>query len=150
SHRMSVGDRYDVVVIGAGPAGCASAIAARRRGLSVCVVDKATFPRDKTCGDGLTTNALRLLEQLGLSRAALEGEAGYERVADVVLVAPGGRAIELPLPRGRGDFAAVVSRLRLDTAMVELARDAGARVCLGEAVECVALATSDVTIVGAH
>src|SRR3954469_19223047 len=116
---------FDVIVVGAGPAGCAAAIEACRRGLSVCVIDKATFPRDKTCGDGLTTNALRLLEELGLPRDALSGDGGYKRVDDVVLVAPGGRAIELPLPRHRGDYAAVVSRLRLDAALVEVARVAG-------------------------
>jgi geranylgeranyl reductase family protein len=149
---MAAGDRYDLVVVGAGPAGCATAIEATRRGLSVTVVDKATFPRDKTCGDGLTTNALRLLEQLGLSRAALSGDGGYQRVDDVVLVAPGGRAVELPLPQGRGDFAAVVSRLCLDTALLEVARDAGAHVFTGEAVATVdassAADASGVTITG--
>ena len=53
----------DVLVVGAGPAGAAAGLAARRRGLDVVVVDKASFPRDKTCGDGLTTAALRLIEQ---------------------------------------------------------------------------------------
>ena len=46
-------------MVGAGPAGIAAAIEARRLGLDVLVVDKARFPRDKTCGDGLTTGALR-------------------------------------------------------------------------------------------
>src|SRR3954469_13653803 len=89
---------FDVIVVGAGPAGCAAAIEACRRGLSVCVFDKATFPRDKTCGDGLTTNVLRLLEALGLQREALAGDGGYVRVDDIVLVAPDGHAIDIPLP----------------------------------------------------
>src|SRR4051812_10837984 len=114
---MAAPQTFDLVVVGAGPAGCAAAIEARRAGRSVCVIDKATFPRDKTCGDGLTTNALRVLERLGLSRDALGGEGGYERVDDAVIVGPDGREIVLPMPRGRGDFAAVVSRLRLDTAL---------------------------------
>jgi len=50
--------RADVLVIGAGPAGIAAAITAQRAGLGVVVIDKATFPRDKCCGDGLTTGAL--------------------------------------------------------------------------------------------
>ena len=49
----------DVVVVGAGPGGIAAALTAHRLGCSVICVDKATFPRDKTCGDGLTTGALR-------------------------------------------------------------------------------------------
>ncbi len=130
-------DPVDVVVVGAGPAGCAAAIEARRRGLSVCLVDKATFPRDKTCGDGLTTNALRLLERLGLHRGALAGEGGYERVDDVVLIGPHGRTIALALPRGHGDYAAVVTRVRLDAALVEAARAAGARLVLGHAVAAI-------------
>ena len=52
-------DPIEVLVVGAGPAGAAAAIEARRLGLDVLVVDKARFPRDKTCGDGLTTGALR-------------------------------------------------------------------------------------------
>jgi menaquinone-9 beta-reductase len=63
----------DVLVVGAGPAGAAAGLAARRRGLDVLVVDKARFPRDKTCGDGLTTAALRLLEQLGVDLRPLPG-----------------------------------------------------------------------------
>ena len=62
-------EQIDVAVIGAGPAGTAAAITLARAGIDVTVFDKATFPRDKTCGDGLTTLALRQLEQLGLDPA---------------------------------------------------------------------------------
>ncbi|HSB84859.1 MAG TPA: FAD-dependent oxidoreductase, partial [Ilumatobacteraceae bacterium] len=62
---MSVRAVADVVVIGAGPAGSAAATVLARAGRSVVVLDKATFPRDKCCGDGLTTLALRELEHLG-------------------------------------------------------------------------------------
>ena len=54
----------DVVIVGAGPAGSAAAISAARAGREVVLVDKATFPRDKCCGDGLTALALRLSERL--------------------------------------------------------------------------------------
>jgi len=66
-----VGVTIDVAIIGAGPAGCAAAITLARRGLDVTMYDKATFPRDKFCGDGLTVGALRLLEDLGLDPAAV-------------------------------------------------------------------------------
>ena len=58
--------QVEVVVVGGGPAGSAAAVTLARGGRSVLVVDKAQFPRDKCCGDGLTTMALRLGKHLGL------------------------------------------------------------------------------------
>ena len=59
----------DVVVIGAGPTGAAAAAHAADRGLDVLLVDAQTFPRDKTCGDGLTPRAIAELERLGVADA---------------------------------------------------------------------------------
>ena len=111
----------DVLIVGAGPAGIAAALTARRRGLSVCVIDKATFPRDKCCGDGLTTGALRLLEQLGLQPSKV---ASWRVCRDVVLRSPSGRNVELQLPDD-GQFAAIASRMDLDASLVDLARQQG-------------------------
>ena len=58
-------NQCDVLIVGAGPAGIAAAITLTASGQNVLVIDKATFPRDKCCGDGLTTGALRILEMLG-------------------------------------------------------------------------------------
>ncbi|MCU1457271.1 MAG: hypothetical protein JWL73_1363 [Actinomycetia bacterium] len=121
----------DLLVVGAGPAGTAAAITAAGLGLRVRVVDKARFPRDKTCGDGLTTGALRLLERVGLDAREL---SSYTPVRDVVIVAPDGRRIDLPLPT-RGEYAAVVPRVELDHALVQLARRRGVPVDEGLAVE---------------
>jgi geranylgeranyl reductase family protein len=57
---------FDVVVIGAGPSGSACAYWLARAGWSVCLVEKKSFPREKTCGDGLTPRAVRQLADMGL------------------------------------------------------------------------------------
>ncbi len=124
-------EELDVVVVGAGPAGCAAAITAVREGLRVLVVDKATFPRDKTCGDGLTTAALRDLERLGLSLGVLPSAMP---VHETVLVSPSGRRVTLPMPGG-GLHTVVVPRLELDAALVALARSVGVDVHDGVALE---------------
>ena len=72
----------DVIIIGAGPAGCASAIELANQGLQVIMLDKAKFPRDKCCGDGLTTDALRILEDLGLKTNAI---TNWNTVTDAVI-----------------------------------------------------------------
>jgi geranylgeranyl reductase family protein len=125
-----------VVVVGAGPAGSAAAITLARGGASVTVIDKATFPRDKCCGDGLTTGALRRLERLGLDPSTMPS---WQVVDDVVVRSVSGRVQTFPLPRGRGVYAAVVRRTELDAALVDLARAAGAEVREGCGVAGVAL-----------
>ena len=89
----------DVVVVGGGPAGAAAAIELARRGRDVMVVDRASFPRDKICGDGLTAGALRRLEDLGLDPAAVPS---WKPVEDVVVRSPSGHEVTFPLPRGAG------------------------------------------------
>ena len=115
----------DLLIVGAGPAGTAAAIEANRRGLNAVVVDKARFPRDKCCGDGLTTSALRHLDELGFDPSSAPS---WIEVSDATLQAPNGRAIKLPLPTGRGAFAAVCRRAELDANLVALARRQGATV----------------------
>ena len=121
----------DVAIVGGGPAGAASAITAARAGRDVVVVDKARFPRDKCCGDGLTAGALRLLEQLGLSPATV---ASWQRVDDVVVSSPSHHRVTVPLPRGAGTYAAVARRADLDAALLDVARAAGAKVLDGHAL----------------
>ena len=69
-----------VLIIGAGPSGTACAATLHRLGHDVVVVDKATFPRDKCCGDGLTTNALRILEGLNFDPSRV---ADWQTCSDV-------------------------------------------------------------------
>ena len=87
----------DVLVVGAGPAGIAAALELHRSGLDVLVIDKATFPRDKCCGDGLTTGALRVLESLDFDPALVPS---WTPTSDVWLRSPSGREMSMPLPSG--------------------------------------------------
>jgi len=132
----------DVLVVGAGPAGVAAAITAQQQGLSVACLDRATFPRDKTCGDGLTASALRLLEDLGVS---VPGIASTQPVTTVMLRAPNGRISELPLPRD-GHHAVVTTRLDLDAALVARARAVGVRVHEGRSVTGVDVTRTGVVV----
>ena len=70
---MSVIDA-DVVVVGAGPAGSATATYLARHGLRVSLLEKSTFPREKVCGDGLTPRGTRQLIRLGIDTST---EAGW-------------------------------------------------------------------------
>lgn len=117
--------RVDVLVVGAGPAGCAAALTIHRAGKSVVVIDKAEFPRDKICGDGLTTSALRELDALGLDPSTVPS---WITVDDVVVRSPSGREVVFPMPRDGGVYAAVSRRRDLDLALVELVRSEGIEV----------------------
>ena len=124
-------DPVDVLVVGGGPGGAAAAITLARAGRDVVLVDKARFPRDKCCGDGLTTGALRRLEELGLDPGAVDS---WKTVEDVWVRSVSGRSACFPLPRGRGVYAAVARRTDLDAALLGVARAAGVKVHDGHGV----------------
>ncbi|MGY1727061.1 NAD(P)/FAD-dependent oxidoreductase [Geodermatophilus sp. SYSU D01062] len=113
-------ERWDVVVVGGGPAGAAAALAARRDGASVLVLDRADFPRDKVCGDGIAPEALDVLAGLGADVAALT--AGYAPAPRLSLRSPGGAAVERATHRP----SSVVPREVFDARLLAAALDAGA------------------------
>ncbi|HEU5423097.1 MAG TPA: geranylgeranyl reductase family protein [Nitrolancea sp.] len=120
------GHRYDVAVVGAGPGGAATAAYAAEMGLDVLLLDRASFPRDKTCGDGLTPRAQRVLAEMGLLGEALG--AGH-RLNTMEIVAPSAYRATTPMLRSdaRTDGVAVVPRLILDELIVRRAEARGAR-----------------------
>jgi geranylgeranyl reductase family protein len=114
--------RTDVLVVGAGPAGSAAAAWAARAGLDVVLADSAVFPRDKTCGDGLTPRAVGELQRLGL------GDWLRARAVNQGLRAHGfGRTLHLPWPGGTlPDWGSAVARTELDDHLRTTAVKSGA------------------------
>ncbi len=111
----------DLVVIGAGPAGAATAIRAARAGITVTVFEKSSHGRDKVCGDGLTPRAVAALDELKIPLDDAHYIRGLRMIA-------GGTRRELDWP-GTARFpahGAVWPRRRLDTALMDAASDAGA------------------------
>lgn len=136
-------NEVDVAVVGAGPAGTAAGIRLAELGHTVAIVDKADFPRDKICGDGLTTGALRRLEALGVDPADIES---WQPVGQVWIRPPYGKEIRFSLPRDQGLFAAVATRRDLDNALVERARAAGVTIHEHASVEAVTQTANGVTL----
>jgi len=121
-----VHDDADVVVVGGGPAGAATAAWCARFGLDAVVLDRARFPRDKVCGDGLTPRAVGELQRLGVDTT------GWHRVQGLRLVTSL-REVEVPWPlvSTSADHGLVRPRTGLDAAVLDTARAAGARVHQG-------------------
>ncbi len=117
--------RHEVLVVGGGPAGAATAYWLASAGHDVLVVEKKTFPREKTCGDGLTPRAVRQLHDMGLA----ERLADFHRFNGLRALAHG-ITLELEWPEHPDlpSFGYVVRRRDLDQMVADNAVKAGATV----------------------
>jgi flavin-dependent dehydrogenase len=117
--------RVDVVVVGAGPAGAATAILLAEHGLHVIVLDRGSLPRPKICGEYLSPEAARVLDRLGVLKAV--DVAGAAAIHGMRITAPDGTAItghyrDVGAWRPYRQHAMGVARETLDGAMVERVR----------------------------
>ena len=123
--------RAAVAIVGAGPAGTAAALRLGQLGMrDVVLLDRADFPRDKTCGSGLSPRGIRTLRELDVWDAI---EPHAYRITGLRLVTPGDR--ELVMSGGESAAAVVCLRRTLDHALLERARAAGVEFVPGFTVE---------------
>ncbi len=119
---------HDVLVVGGGPAGSSCAYWLAEAGWDVAVVEKKEFPREKTCGDGLTPRAVRQLADMGLEDS-LAGAHRYHGLRSVAF----GRTLELEWPSVPGfpTYGYTITRHDLDALVCERAAKAGATIFQG-------------------
>jgi len=138
----------DAVVVGGGPAGAAAAARLAAGGFATVVVDRATFPRDKVCGDFVGPAALAELADLGVTGTEAFGATNI--IGQCALHVDGDRLGALPVPQvdGLPGYGRVIPRRHLDAWVLDAARQAGATVLEGRKVTAVEQAPGAVTVRG--
>jgi flavin-dependent dehydrogenase len=121
----------EVIVVGGGPAGASTAHALAREGVDVLVLDRAKFPRDKTCAEYLSPQASRVLSDMNVLDAIERSSPGH--LAGMKVRAPNGQYAYGEFAsthgfRGFRDYGLAVRRIILDAIVLDGARSAGARV----------------------
>jgi menaquinone-9 beta-reductase len=119
----------DVLVVGAGPGGSSTAYHLARQGADVLMVDRAHFPREKVCGDGLTPYGVKALRRMGIDPE----EPGFTRVDGLRNYGINGTVVDLPWPKLRSfpSFGVVRTRFEFDHLLAMRAEKAGARFLQG-------------------
>lgn len=121
-----------MLVVGAGPGGSAAAHYLAKEGFDVVVLEKAQFPRDKVCGDGLTPRAVRELDLMGVPTPPEDGWLANKGIR----IVGGGHRIEFPWPETTTfpSYGLTFPRTRLDETLARHASKTGAQLCEGVTV----------------
>jgi len=113
--------KFDVLIVGAGPAGLTTAICLEKSGLKVAVIEKMKFPRDKTCGDGLTPDVANQLHMI-----SEEISASFNKLPDkfpcygATIIAPNGRHLQIPfIIKGENKPIHTLRRIDFDNFLFE-------------------------------
>ena len=117
---------YDIIVVGAGPGGSSAATFLAGQGLSVLLLDKAQFPRDKVCGDGLTPQTIYWLDVLGCVDEVLSETASCITAADLYVNGEHVLTGKIPQDTSYPGFFTLLERRRLDHILVRHAVSRGA------------------------
>lgn len=120
--------RTDICILGGGPGGCATALQLAQHGVEAVLVEKASFPRDKVCGDALSGKVMRTLERLDAELAAQVKRDTHAMPSwGVTFVAPSGRSLRVPFSRstGLGEAPGVIlPRLQFDDLLFQRTKKA--------------------------
>jgi geranylgeranyl reductase family protein len=122
---MAGGGARDVIVVGGGPAGSATAVILQQHGHDVLLLDEARFPRDKVCGEGVSPEAWRLLAAIGVDGAVRS--LSPHPLRGMAVTAPDGTCFRGDY-RGASQPGFAVRRDRFDQVLLDRARDAGVEV----------------------
>ena len=139
----------DVIIVGAGPAGSVLAALLAQRSIDTLLLDKATFPRPKTCGDYLSPGTVHLLDRLDLLQMVRAGDP--RRLSGMTVVSPDGTTFTAAYPAPAGTeaprpYALSIPRATLDDALLNHARGWGVK-CL-EGFQVTELAREDGSVCG--
>src|SRR5262249_34099441 len=128
-------DEFDVIVVGAGPAGCSAAITLTTLGARVLLLEEKRMPRPKLCGEFVTPECLPTLRRLGVLEAMID--AGAQRISKVRVVTASGRTVESKVPdiSPTQEAAISLSRARFDQVLFERAAEIGVACMDGTAVK---------------